>query len=66
MNIVGLCGIIVALVLLIFLAYKGLHVIVAGTIAAIIVAVTNGFGATEGYSNIYLNGVGGFVISNLG
>ena len=65
MNIVGLCGIIVALVLLIFLAYKGLHVIVAGTIAAIIVAVTNGFGATEGYSNIYLNGVGGFVISNL-
>ena len=65
MNVVGFCGIIVALVLLIVLAYKGVHVIVAGTIAAIIVAVTNGLGATAGYSNIYLKGVGGFVISNL-
>lgn len=65
MSVLGLIGIIVALVLLIVLVYKGVHVVVAGAVAAIIVAVTNSLGATAGYSSIYLGGMGGFVTGNL-
>lgn len=65
MSVLGLIGIIVALILLIVLVYKGVHVVVAGAVAAIIVAVTNSLGATEGYSAIYLGGMGGFVTGNL-
>lgn len=65
MNVVGLIGIVVALVALIVMVYKGLHVLIAGTVAALIVAVSNGLGAVEGYSVTYLGGVGGFVVSNL-
>ncbi|NCB64189.1 MAG: hypothetical protein EOM52_11425, partial [Clostridia bacterium] len=65
MNIVGLIGIVAALVLLIVLVYKGVHVVVAGALAAVIVAVTNSLGATAGYSTVYLAGMGGFVTSNL-
>ena len=65
MSIIGLIGIIVALVLLIVLVYKGVHVVVAGALAAIIVAVTNSLGATAGYSGIYLAGMGVFVTGNL-
>lgn len=65
MSIIGLLGIIMALVLLIVLVYKGVHVVVAGALAAIIVAVTNSLGATAGYSGIYLGGMGGFVTGNL-
>lgn len=65
MNIVGLLGIVAALVALIVMVYKGLHVLIAGTIAALLVAITNGLGAVDGYSVVYLGGVGGFVVSNL-
>lgn len=65
MNTLGLIGIVVALVLLILLVYKGVHVVVAGALAAIIVAVTNSLGATAGYSTVYLTGMGGFVTGNL-
>ena len=64
-NIVGLLGIVAALVALIVMVYKGLHVLIAGTIAALLVAITNGLGAVDGYSVVYLGGVGGFVVSNL-
>lgn len=59
MNIIGLIGIFVALALLIILVYKGVHVVVAGALAAILVAVTNGLGATNGYGTIYLSGMAG-------
>lgn len=65
MNIIGLAGIVISLVFLILLVYKGVHVVVCGAIAAIIVAVTNQIGATVGYSQIYLSGMGGFVTNNL-
>ena len=65
MNILGLIGIIVSLALIIILAYKGVHVVVCGALAAIIVALTNGLGATAGYSQIYLGGIGGFFTNNL-
>ena len=65
MNIIGLIGIFVALALLIILVYKGVHVVVAGALAAILVAVTNGLGATNGYGTIYLSGMGGFITANL-
>ena len=65
MNIIGLIGIFVALALLIILVYKGVHVVVAEALAAILVAVTNGLGATNGYGTIYLSGMGGFITANL-
>lgn len=65
MNVFGLFGIVVALILLIVLVYKGVHVVVAGALAAVIVAVTNSLGATAGYSEVYLAGMGGFVTGNL-
>lgn len=65
MSIIGLIGIVAALVILIVLVYKGVHVVVTGAAAAIIVAVTNSLGATNGYSAIYLGGMGGFVTGNL-
>ena len=52
MNIVGLLGIVAALVALIVMVYKGLHVLIAGTIAALLVAITNGLGAVDGYSAV--------------
>lgn len=65
MNIIGLIGIFVSLILLIVLVYRGVHVLVAGALAAVIVAATNGLGAVAGYSSIYLGGMGGFVTANL-
>lgn len=65
MSIIGLIGIVAALIILIVLVYKGVHVVVAGALAAIIVAVTNSLGATAGYSGAYLAGMGGFVTGNL-
>lgn len=64
MNLFGLCGIVIALILLILLVYKGLSPLVAGPLAAILVAVTNGLGAIAGYSEIYMGGLGGFVSNN--
>lgn len=64
MNVLGLIGIVSALVLLIALTYKGVHVIIAGALAAIIVAISNQLGAAAGYSTYYLAGMGGFVTNN--
>lgn len=61
----GIIGIVVGLVLLIVLVYKGWPVLVAAPIAAIIVAVTNSISATTGYSTMYMSGVGEFVVGNL-
>ncbi len=63
--IIGLAGIIAALVLLIWMVYKGWPVLVAAAAAAIIVALSNQISATEGYSSIYMNGIGSFVVGNL-
>lgn len=65
MNVLGIISIIVSLVLLVFLVYKGWPVLVAAPIAAIIVAVFNSLGATEGYSDIYMSGIANFVKGNL-
>lgn len=65
MDIIGLTGIVVSLALIIILAYKGVHVVVCGALAAVIVALTNGLGATAGYTEIYLSGIGGFFTNNL-
>ena len=65
MNVIGLLGIIISLAVIIILAYKGVHVVVCGALAAVIVALTNQLGATVGYSQIYLGGIGGFFTNNL-
>lgn len=62
---IGLIGILAALVFLIWMVYKGWPVLVAAAAAAIIVALTNQIGATTGYSSVYMGGVGSFVVGNL-
>ena len=65
MNIVGLLGILAALVFLIVLVYKGLPPLIVAPLSAIIIAVTNGLGVTEGYTQVYMSGLGTFAINNL-
>lgn len=65
MNIIGLIGIFVALALLIILVYKGVHVVVAGSLGRHPRGCDNGLGATNGYGTIYLSGMGGFITANL-
>jgi H+/gluconate symporter-like permease len=63
MNIIGLIGIVVALVLLVYLVYKGLNVIIVAPLVTMLIIVTNSLNIVEGYSVIYLGGLGGFVTS---
>lgn len=64
MDVFGLASIIVSLVLLIFLVYKGVHVVIAAPLAAIIIVFCNGLGY-EGYSVTYMTGLGSFVTKQL-
>ena len=64
MNILGLISIIFALIALVYIVYKGVTPLVAAPIAAIIIAAFNGFGTTEGYSKVYMSGLGDFVTNN--
>ena len=61
---IGMIGIIVALALLIYIIYKGVDPVVGPPIAAIIVILFNNVGFVEGYSKIFMGGLGGFLTNN--
>ena len=50
MSSIGVISILIAIALLIFFVYKGLHVLVAATLAPMLVAGFNGLGLVDGYS----------------
>lgn len=66
MEFIKLLGIFIAIVTLIGLAVKGVSVIIAGPIAAIIIIVTNGmdfFPYLIGSQNSYLSGLAAYIVS---
>lgn len=66
MEAVELIGIFAAIVLLIYLAIKGVSVIIAGPLAAMTIIVTNGmdfFPSLIGAENSYLTGLTGYIVS---
>lgn len=63
MSIVSLCGIIVGLCALIFLAYKGHSIIWVAPLCAIIVAVMSGISVLNAYLGDYIKGVADYVVS---
>ena len=61
---IGIIGIILSLVLLMFFAYRGVSVIILAPLLACLAAVLSGdFPAIVAYTEIFMKGVGGFVIS---
>lgn len=65
MSSIGVISILIAIALLIFFVYKGLHVLVAAPLAAMLVAGFNGLGLVDGYSKNYMAGLAGFAQNNL-
>ena len=61
--IVSLCGIIIGLCLLIFLAYKGHSIIWVAPLCAVVVAVMGGLSVLDAYLGDYIKGVADYIIS---
>lgn len=59
-SIIGLVGIVAAIALLIFLAYKGVNVFIFTIISGLIVAVTNGINPIAALSGYYIAGFVGY------
>ncbi|MDK6856051.1 GntP family permease [Aerococcus sp. UMB7533] len=67
MEIVGILGLALAIMAIIYLSFKGLNIVVAAPLAAIIVIVCNQmnfFEALTGSENSYMAGLAGFLIKN--
>lgn len=61
MNIIGLLGILAAMVLLVVLVYKGMSNIYVAPICAILVIVTNGLPVLTTFQEAYLGGIAGWM-----
>ena len=56
LSIVSLCGIVIGLCLLIFLAYKGHSIIWVAPLCAVVVAVMGGLSVLDAYLGDYIKG----------
>jgi len=63
LSILSLVGIIIALIALIFLAYKGHSIIWVAPICAVIVAVMSGLNVLDAYLNDYIKGMADYIVS---
>ncbi len=66
MEILGLIGIAISIIVLIYLAVKGVNVVIAAPIAAIIIIISNRmdfFPSLIGTENSYLTGVTSYIVS---
>ncbi len=61
--IISLCGIVIGLCLLIFLAYKGHSIIWVAPLCAIVVAVLGGINILSAYLGDYIKGVADYIVS---
>jgi H+/gluconate symporter-like permease len=61
MNVIGLIGIILSIVVLVLLVYKGVNVIIVAPLASMLILVFNSVDLVVGYREYYLGGLGGFV-----
>lgn len=60
---VGIMGIVVALAILIFLAFRRWNMILVSLIASVIVGISNGLGFWSIFSDYYMPGAAGFISS---
>ncbi len=63
LSIVSLCGIVIGLCLLIFLAYKGHSIIWVAPLCAVVVAVMGGLSVLDAYLGDYIKGVADYIVS---
>ena len=63
MEILSILGILIGLVLLIFLAYKGHSIVWVAPFCAAIVALLGGLNVLDAYLGDYINGVAGYIVS---
>ena len=63
LSVVSLCGIIIGLCMLIFLAYKGHSIIWVAPLCAALVAVMGGLNILNAYLGDYIQGVADYIVS---
>lgn len=63
LSVVSLCGIVIGLCVLIFLAYKGHSIIWVAPLCAIIVALMGGISILSAYLGDYIKGVADYIVS---
>ncbi len=63
LSIISLCGIVIGLGLLIFLAYKGHSIIWVAPLCAVVVAVMGGLSVLDAYLGDYIKGVADYIVS---
>ncbi len=63
LSVVSLCGIVIGLCLLIFLAYKGHSIIWVAPLCAVVVAVMGGLSVLDAYLGDYIKGVADYIVS---
>ncbi len=63
LSIISLCGIIIGLCVLIFLAYKGHSIIWVAPLCAMIVAVMGGISILNAYLGDYIKGMADYIVS---
>lgn len=69
MEILGIIGIAIAIVFIIVMAVRGLHIVIAAPLATLIVILSNRmdiFGSLIGQEKSYMTGLAGFLINNFG
>lgn len=67
MEILGIIGIVIAIVFIIVMAVRGLHIVIAAPLATLIVILSNRmdiFGSLIGQEKSYMTGLAGFLINN--
>lgn len=67
MEILGIIGIAIAIVFIIVMAVRGLHIVIAAPLATLIVILSNRmdiFGSLIGQEKSYMTGLAGFLINN--
>ncbi|MDY0393388.1 GntP family permease [Virgibacillus halophilus] len=63
MNVIGLLGLLVSLVLLIFLTMRGINIIIAALISSVVIAVTSGLNLGTALMENYMTGFTGYFAS---
>lgn len=63
LSIISLCGIVIGLGVLIFLAYKGHSIIWVAPLCAVVVAIMGGLNILDAYLGDYIKGVADYVVS---
>ncbi|OYW69373.1 MAG: hypothetical protein B7Z25_05920, partial [Aerococcus viridans] len=67
MEILGIIGVFIGILLIIWFSVKGLHIIIAAPLSALVVILANQmdiFGSLVGQENSFMTALAGFLINN--